>query len=51
MLSQDICNFHNAHAVYAAYGGIVFAEEEGSRIAEALGKHNKVCQRFHVAHY
>lgn len=49
MLNQDICNFHNAHAVYAAYGGIVFAEEEGNRIAEALGKHNKVRHAFHLA--
>ncbi|KAK9424671.1 putative Class II aldolase/adducin N-terminal domain-containing protein [Seiridium unicorne] len=41
MLSQDICNFHNAHAVYANYGGIVFASDEGERIADALGDHNK----------
>lgn len=41
MLTQDVCNFHNAHAVYANYGGIVFATDEGERIAEALGPHNK----------
>ncbi|KAH8677478.1 class II aldolase [Xylariales sp. PMI_506] len=41
MLSQDICNFHGAHAVYANYGGIVFAGDEGERIADALGEHNK----------
>ncbi|KAI4600536.1 hypothetical protein KJ359_000893 [Pestalotiopsis sp. 9143b] len=41
MLSQDICNFHNAHAVYADYGGIVFGSSEGERIADALGPHNK----------
>lgn len=41
MLNQDVCNFHNAHAVYARYGGIVFGEEEGEYIAEALGEHNK----------
>ncbi|KAK8094448.1 hypothetical protein PG997_001133 [Apiospora hydei] len=41
MLSQDICNFHNAHAVYASYGGIVFASDEGERIADALGARNK----------
>jgi ribulose-5-phosphate 4-epimerase/fuculose-1-phosphate aldolase len=41
MLSQDICNFHDAHAVYASYGGIVFAAEEGQNIAKALGKANK----------
>lgn len=42
MLNQDICNFHNAHAVYADYGGIVFAQEEGQNIAKSLGAKNKV---------
>lgn len=42
MLNQDICNFYGAHAVYAEYGGIVFAEEEGRNIAKALGEGNKV---------
>jgi hypothetical protein len=46
MLNQDICNFHNAHAVYASYGGIVFAEEEGKNIANALGTTNKVSFYF-----
>ncbi|KAI2465697.1 arad-like aldolase/epimerase [Annulohypoxylon bovei var. microspora] len=41
MLNQDVCNFHNAHAVYARYGGIVFAAEEGENIASALGSRNK----------
>ncbi|CAJ2511482.1 Uu.00g071070.m01.CDS01 [Anthostomella pinea] len=41
MLNQDVCNFHNAHAVYARYGGIVFGSEEGEHIAEALGEGNK----------
>lgn len=37
----DVCNFYNAHAVYARYGGIVFAADEGEHIAAALGDHNK----------
>lgn len=41
MLSQDICNFHNALAVYANYGGIVFESNEGENIAAALGDYNK----------
>ena len=41
MLTQDVCNFHNAHAVYTNYGGIVFGDEEGKRIAEALCPKNK----------
>ncbi|OBT56276.1 hypothetical protein VE04_02500 [Pseudogymnoascus sp. 24MN13] len=43
-----ICHAHSdagraasAHAVYAEYGGIVFAEEEGRNIARALGEGNK----------
>lgn len=41
MLTQDVCNFYNAHAVYDNYGGIAFADEEGRRIAASLGKNNK----------
>ncbi|PCD29666.1 hypothetical protein AU210_012197 [Fusarium oxysporum f. sp. radicis-cucumerinum] len=41
MLTQDVCNFYNAHAVYDEYGGIVFAGEEGQRIAAALGTDKK----------
>lgn len=42
MLNQDICLLYDAIAVYAEYGGIVFAEEEGTRIAKSLGTKNKV---------
>ncbi|TFY57786.1 hypothetical protein EVJ58_g6813 [Rhodofomes roseus] len=39
MLTQDMCNFYgDAQAVYANYGGIVMADEEGRRIAMALGE-------------
>lgn len=41
MLNQDVCNFHGAHAVYARYGGIVFAADEGEHIAAALGASHK----------
>ncbi|MCJ1361677.1 hypothetical protein MMC16_000777 [Acarospora aff. strigata] len=37
MLNQDVCNFYNAQSVYASYGGVVLAEEEGIKIANALG--------------
>jgi ribulose-5-phosphate 4-epimerase/fuculose-1-phosphate aldolase len=46
MINQDICNFHNALAIYADYGGIVFAAEEGKNIAKAMGKNSKVCQKL-----
>lgn len=42
MLNQDICNFYGSLAVYADYGGIVFAQDEGRNIAKALGSQNKV---------
>ncbi|KAH8599306.1 class II aldolase/adducin N-terminal [Bisporella sp. PMI_857] len=42
MLNQDICDLYDAIAVYADYGGIVFAEEEGRNIARSLGTKNKV---------
>jgi hypothetical protein len=42
MLTQDICYLYDSIAVYAEYGGIVFAEEEGKNIARALGEKNKV---------
>lgn len=42
MLTQDVCYLYDAIAVYAEYGGIVFAEEEGQRIAASLGTKNKV---------
>jgi len=41
MLTQDVCNFYGAHAVYASYGGIVFGEDEGQRIAATLGPAHK----------
>lgn len=41
MITQDVCSLHNCHAVYQAYGGIVFASDEGERIADSLGRHNK----------
>ncbi|KAI5863365.1 arad-like aldolase/epimerase [Durotheca rogersii] len=41
MLNQDVCNFYGAQAVYARYGGIVFAADEGEHIADALGAASK----------
>lgn len=42
MLNQDICNFYGCLAVDDEYGGIVFGEDEGKRIAKALGENSKV---------
>jgi len=41
MLNQDVCDLFGAHGVYAQYGGIVFGEQEGDQMAEALGPKGK----------
>jgi ribulose-5-phosphate 4-epimerase/fuculose-1-phosphate aldolase len=43
MLNQDVCYVHgDAQAVYADFGGVVFTEAEGDRLAAALGPRGKV---------
>ncbi|KAK2773818.1 aldolase [Colletotrichum kahawae] len=43
MINQDACIFYGkAQAVYEDFGGVVFDEEEGQRLAEALGPEGKV---------
>ncbi|KAF4126946.1 Ribulose-5-phosphate 4-epimerase/Fuculose-1-phosphate aldolase [Geosmithia morbida] len=43
MLNQDACVFYGAaQAVYTEFGGVVFREEEGKRLAAALGPEGKV---------
>lgn len=41
MINQDACIFYGSHAVYDSFGGIVLEENEGEKIAEALGASNK----------
>ncbi|KPM41017.1 hypothetical protein AK830_g5512 [Neonectria ditissima] len=41
MLNQDSCMFYGDLAVYTNFGGVVFAKEEGERIADALGSFKK----------
>ncbi|KAH9812188.1 Meiotically up-regulated 14 protein [Teratosphaeria destructans] len=42
MLNQDVAYFYgDAQAVYKEFGGIVFTEEEGHRLASALGPNGK----------
>lgn len=36
----DSCMFYKGLGVYEGFGGIVFAREEGQRIAQALGSDN-----------
>jgi hypothetical protein len=51
MINQDMCNFHNALAVYAEYGGVAFAAEEGQNIAKAMGKNSKVRYTLRFSHF
>ena len=38
-LTQDACAFHEDHALYEDFGGVVVELDEGARIAQALGPH------------
>ncbi|KAL6850714.1 hypothetical protein ACO1O0_007839 [Amphichorda felina] len=43
MINQDACMFYgDAQAVYEDFGGVVFDEAEGRRLAESLGPRGKV---------
>ncbi|WP_078897652.1 class II aldolase/adducin family protein [Streptomyces rimosus] len=46
-ITQDVCAFYEDHALYDAYTGVVVDEEEGRRIALALGPHKAVILRNH----
>lgn len=47
MLTQDSLRFYNDHAVYENFGGVVFDQEEGKRIAAALGNCKAVILQNH----
>jgi ribulose-5-phosphate 4-epimerase/fuculose-1-phosphate aldolase len=46
-INQDACRFYQDHGVYTNYGGIVFNNDEGNRIAAALGKKKAVILQGH----
>ncbi|MDF9815109.1 class II aldolase/adducin family protein [Streptomyces sp. SPB162] len=46
-ITQDVCAFYEDHALFDDYTGVVVDEEEGRRIAEALGPHKAVILRNH----
>ena len=41
MLNQDVCTLFGVQEVYSHYGGIVFDEAEGTRMAQTLGPEGK----------
>ncbi|MET7786299.1 class II aldolase/adducin family protein [Streptomyces sp. NPDC005248] len=46
-ITQESCAFYEDHAVYQAYTGVVVDEEEGRRIAAALGARKAIILRNH----
>ena len=46
-LTQDACAFHEDHALFDDYTGVVLDPEEGKRIAHALGDRKAVILRNH----
>ncbi|MFD4758856.1 class II aldolase/adducin family protein [Streptomyces sp. NPDC058439] len=46
-LTQESCAFYEDHVLYDAYTGVVVDEEEGRRIAAALGGHKAIVLRNH----
>ncbi|MGH4034231.1 class II aldolase/adducin family protein [Actinomycetota bacterium Odt1-20B] len=46
-ITQEACAFYESHALYDGYTGVIVDEEEGRRIASALGDHKAVILRNH----
>jgi len=47
IITQDACAFYNDVAVYKSFKGVVLAEEEGHRIAKALGNNKAALLQNH----
>ena len=47
MITQDACAFYKDHVVYDDYGGVVIELDEGSRVAQALGKNKAAILQNH----
>lgn len=45
--TQDACAFHDDLGLYTGFGGVALADEEGQRIAEALGDKKAVILQNH----
>ncbi|MCK9925100.1 class II aldolase/adducin family protein [Frankia sp. AgPm24] len=46
-ISQDVCSFYQHQAVFGEYNGAVVTQDEGQKIADALGPHKLVILRNH----
>lgn len=46
-ITQDVCAFYEDHALFDDYTGLIWEEEEGKRIAHALGPNKAAILRNH----
>lgn len=46
-LTQDACAFYNDHSVFDEFSGVVYEEDEGEKVAQALGNNKAVFLRSH----
>lgn len=46
-ITQDACQFYNDHGLFDDFTGVVYENEEGERIAKALGQYKAVILRNH----
>lgn len=46
-ITQDACAFYKDHVVYDDYGGVVVELDEGTRVAQALGKNKAAILQNH----
>jgi ribulose-5-phosphate 4-epimerase/fuculose-1-phosphate aldolase len=46
-LTQDSCKFYNNHSLFDDFTGVVLEQEEGAKIATALGAHKAVILKNH----
>jgi ribulose-5-phosphate 4-epimerase/fuculose-1-phosphate aldolase len=46
-LTQDSCKFYNDHSLFDDFTGVVLEQEEGAKIATALGAHKAVILKNH----
>ncbi|SOE87807.1 Ribulose-5-phosphate 4-epimerase/Fuculose-1-phosphate aldolase [Burkholderia sp. YR290] len=46
-ITQDVCAFYKDHAVYDEFGGVAVEQDEGQRIANALGPYKAAILQSH----
>ncbi|KAI5964273.1 uncharacterized protein KGF55_002215 [Candida pseudojiufengensis] len=47
MINQDVCTFYKKHSIFTDFGGVALEEEEGQKIAAALGDNKGIILQNH----